>query len=155
MPGARVRRLRLDDHADTMRLAAEFHAQTVYRDYPLSLAKVDRLFEQSLLSPDHRAVVAADTATDRMQGYLLGVCFEHYFSNTSTVSDLGFYVSPAWRSPQLARAMLRDLEAWAWERGARDISLGITAGIADPQVVRLYERLGYARGSYMVVKTSR
>ena len=87
-----------------------------------------------------------------MQGYLMGVCFEHYFSNTLTVSDLGFYVAEAWRSPQLARSMLKDLEAWAWSMGAADISLGVTAGIADPQVVKLYERLGYARGQYMVVK---
>ena len=152
MPAARVRELEYGDLGDIMRLAAEFHAASVYRDYRLEPAKVRTLYEHALVLPSHRAIVAADSETDRPQGYLMGICFEHYFSNTLTVSDVGFYIAPAYRALGIARAMLKRFEAWAWEQGAADISLGVSAGIADAGVVQLYERLGYARGVYTVVK---
>jgi GNAT superfamily N-acetyltransferase len=153
MPASRLRKLQLSDRADAVRLAADFHNASVYRHHRLALDKVDRLIEAALVRPDHFNVVLADSASDRLEGYLLAICHEQYFSNTLTVTDVGFYITPAYRTIGTARAMLKELEAWAFgEKKAEEIALGVSSGVADAATVRFYERLGYDRGFYGVIK---
>lgn len=53
------------------------------------------------------------------------------------------YVAPAARGGGVAAAILRELEAWAAERGYRTARL--ETGGRQPIAVRLYERAGYHR----------
>jgi len=142
------------DRADIVRLAADFHNESAYRSQPLSLDKIDALFQSCMVRTDHFAVVVADASSDRVKGYLVAVCHEHYFNKEKTVSDLGFYISEDYRSMQTVRQMLQMLESWAFgQMRAVDISLGVSSGIADKLIVRLYERMGYSRGFYGVIKS--
>jgi RimJ/RimL family protein N-acetyltransferase len=137
-----------------MRLAADFHRESAYASHPLALAKVDELIVRAHTDSDRFCVVVADAVTDRMQGYLMAICHEHYFSYTKTVTDIGFYITEAYRSPAIARDMVRALERWAFHvKQASDISLGVSSGIADERIVRLYERLGYMRGFWGCIKS--
>jgi ribosomal protein S18 acetylase RimI-like enzyme len=154
MPSVRLRRPLPHDLADVFRIAKAFHQDSAYRDQPLSLDKIDALFVSTMTRDDHFAILAVDAVTDRMQGYLLGVCHEHYFNHERTVSDLGFYIMEDYRSMQIVRKMLQMLESWAFgQMKAVDISLGVSSGIADKLIVRLYERMGYQRGYYGVIKS--
>jgi len=154
MPASRLRRLQFGDQRDIMRLAADFHNESAYRGQPLVLDKIDALFQACLTRPDHFCVVVCDAASDRAEGYLAAVCHEHYFNHEKTVSDMGFYISEDYRSMQSVRQMLQMLESWAFSQmRAVDISLGVSSGIADKLIVRLYERMGYSRGFYGVIKS--
>jgi len=154
MPAFRVRPLAFGDHRDIVRLAADFHAESAYRRLPLSLDKVDAMFNACLSRPDHFCCIVADAASDRAHGYLAAVCHEHYFSTAKTVSDMGFYIDEDWRSMQAVRQALQTFESWAFNHmEVCDITLGISSGIADKLIVRLYERMGYSRGFYGVIKS--
>ena len=154
MPKAIVRHGLLKDIPGAMRLAADFHNASAYRDHPLDLAKVDQLVHRMLADPAYFCVALADSVTDEIHGYLLAMAHEHYFSKVRTVTDIGFYIEPEWRSPLAARSMVAQLEAWAFgEAGAADITLGISSGIADEATRRFFQRLGYDRGYYGVIKS--
>jgi len=152
MPEGRLRRLVPDDHPDVLRLAADFHNASAYRRHPLALAKVDELFAKALHDPGYFCIGLADSVTGRLEGYLMGAVHEHYFSYAKTVTDVGFYVSPAYRSMRAVRLMLAAFEDWARSTGAQDWTLGISSGIDDDRVLRLYERLGYDRAFHGLIK---
>jgi RimJ/RimL family protein N-acetyltransferase len=156
MTGVRLRKLTPADTADAVRLAADFHNASVYRHHPLALDKVDALIGNALRHPDYFNVVLADAASNRVEGYLLALCHEHYFSYKKTVTDLGFYITEDYRTPFAARGMLKELEAWAFGvKQAGEIALGVSSGIADAATVRFYERCGFTRGWYGVIKARR
>ncbi|HJP89135.1 MAG TPA: GNAT family N-acetyltransferase [Candidatus Limnocylindrales bacterium] len=55
--------------------------------------------------------------------------------------NLGIAVDPAWRGRGVGTALLRAAEAWARERGATRMTLGLDA--FNTGALRLYERMGY------------
>ena len=153
-PDTLIRHLEPRDTVAAIGLARAFHAESAYAAMPLALAKVDQTIRAAMTDPDRYCVVLADKATDTIVGYLMAVVYEHYFSYTLTCSDLGFYIEPAYRNPFAARAMLVQLEHWAFVvKGVADISLGVSSGIADAAILRFYERLGYTRGYSGVIKS--
>jgi GNAT superfamily N-acetyltransferase len=150
----RIRQLRPSDHSDVMRLAADFHYASAYRRHTLALDKVDQLFELALHNPDYFCAAAVN-ALDQVQGYLLAVCHEHYFSYVRTVTDIGFYIAEPYRTLRAVRLMLAMLEDWGRGKGVYEISLGISSGIDDERVLHLYQRLGYNRGFHGMIKSLR
>lgn len=156
MPESRLRRFGFADWQDAVRLAADFHNASAYRRFPLALDKVDGILSNLIDNPDYFNVVLADAASDRIEGYLLAVCHEHYFSTMKMVSDVGFYIREDYRTPFAARAMVKALERWAFDdKHAAEITLGVSSGVADAAIVRFYERLGFDRGYYGVIKRPR
>jgi ribosomal protein S18 acetylase RimI-like enzyme len=153
-PDTIIRHLEWDDVVGAIRLARAFHAESAYASMPLALAKVDSTILAALNDPDRYCVVLADRESNTIVGYLMAVVCEHYFSYTLTCTDLGFYIEPAYRNPFAARAMLVQLEHWAFVvKGVADISLGVSSGIADEAILRFYARLGYTRGYSGVIKS--
>jgi aminoglycoside 6'-N-acetyltransferase len=55
--------------------------------------------------------------------------------------NLGIAVDPGWRGRGVGTALLRAAEAWASERGATRMTLGLDA--FNTGALRLYERMGY------------
>lgn len=53
------------------------------------------------------------------------------------------FVRPERRGSGLATAIVRELEAWAAELGAKELVL--ETGIGQPEAIRLYEKSGFAR----------
>jgi GNAT superfamily N-acetyltransferase len=146
-----LRQLAPGDEAEAFDLARRFHAESVYRDHPLALAKVDALIRQAMADDDRWCCVAVSEGF--LVGYLMAVIHEHYFGYTRTCSDLGFYILPEHRSLWTARAMLERLEHWAFHvKRAEEINLGISSGIADAAIERFYRRCGYARGFSGMIK---
>jgi len=146
-----VRDLAEADVADCVDLARQFHKESAYSGYPLAIDKVVALIDGALRNPD---IFCTILASDRPVGYLLAMVHEHYFSHVLTCSDMGFYILPAYRQPLAARAMLKRLEIWAFmDKDAADITLGVSSGIADQEIIQFYHRMGYVRGVAGLVKS--
>ena len=81
-------------------------------------------------------------------------CFKPF--STDSVEMKRIFVLPAFRGRRLARALMAELEAWAYEIGFSFAVL--ETGILQPEAIRLYEAAGYARipnyAPYIGVKES-
>lgn len=142
------------DMHDLIGLGRAFHEESWYRDMDLSIAKLVQLIEGAIAGDPYFGYVAIDKS-NRPIGYAMALCHEHYFGTDLTVTDLGIYLLPEYRSPLVAATLVRELEEWAFEHmGAKDINLGVSSGIADERIVRFYERLGFGKNWFGVSKKS-
>lgn len=88
----------------------------------------------------------------RLIGMVGGIVIEHYFSSAKFSMDFVVYVAPAERGSSVAVRLITAYEAWALERGAEEIGLGVSTGVEQERTVNMYERLGYKVASYTMIK---
>jgi GNAT superfamily N-acetyltransferase len=132
-------------------LGATMHAESPrYRRFPYRPDKLAALAEPLLQGDNGIAVVSVNG--DNVVGMLLGVCMEHYFTDSKVVTDVATYVLPAYRGGRSFLGMVTAFEERAKELGAVEISLGISAELATDSLVKIYERLGYRRAAVGMVK---
>ncbi len=150
-----VRPFAFQDIGPALHLAVLFHRESWQREFNFDPRKVQELMENVLIHPDMAGFVLVKDGGLPV-GYVAGVASEMYFGRDRNVSDMGLYIKPDYRDFFAARELIKHLENWAWQQPrVKEISLGISAGIAQPEIVRFYERLGYTKGYYGVSKKSR
>lgn len=66
-----------------------------------------------------------------------------YFSDQLIAQDLLLYVHPDFRGGTSAPRLLKNYIRWAKARGAAELCLGVTAGIANETAGRLYRANGF------------
>lgn len=90
-------------------------------------------------------------------GFFMGYVAAMWFSREVFAGDYGLYIRPEFRNTResaLAACKLVDLfETWARESGARQVTVGVTAGIRDESATKLYCRLEYAPSGMVFMKT--
>lgn len=85
-------------------------------------------------------------------GMAAGFVVEHFFGDEKTASDLAVYVTPEERGGSIAIKLIRAFEHAVRAAGAVELTLGISTEIAAERTVDLYERLGYRRSGYSMLK---
>jgi len=68
---------------------------------------------------------------------------DYIFCDEPVVNDDLLFVKASHRGGTVAIRMVRGLERWASARGAREVFLGVSTGIAVERTGRLYQRLGF------------
>jgi GNAT superfamily N-acetyltransferase len=72
-------------------------------------------------------------------GYLI----DYFFCNETLVSDEVLFVKADRRGAVTAMRLIRGLQQWASDRGARELCLGISTNVRIETTGKLYERLGF------------
>lgn len=140
---AQVRTADLADVPAIIELGAKLHAEAPrYQDVPYDAQALQERLD-GLIGHTNGCIVAA--VDDAVVGYLLGFSAPFYFSRDTWAGEVSFYIAKSHRSFRLARLMIRTFEMWAVEQGVREIVLGVSPGIEDARVERLYGLLGYDR----------
>jgi GNAT superfamily N-acetyltransferase len=85
-------------------------------------------------------------------GMMAGFVFEHFFGFDKIASDYVLYVSPAHRGGTLMVRLVKAFESWAIGLGADEIAVGVSTEVDPQRTVMLYERLGYRRSGFNVLK---
>lgn len=114
--------------------------------------KVRQVLEFLIEHPD--GLVLAGEIDGRVLGVLVATCSEHFFSHDRVASELVVFVAPQARGGQLVVRMVKAFEAWAKDRGAREITMGISTEVNAERTAALYERLGFPVTGYMTVMAS-
>jgi GNAT superfamily N-acetyltransferase len=70
---------------------------------------------------------------------------ERYWSGESYAADLVVYVHPGFRKARLATELVKGLEDAVRSKGIPRLMLGVTTGVADELVGRLYQGMDYDR----------
>lgn len=92
-----------------------------------------------------------------IDGAMAGFVAECWYADVKIAGELGIYVRPSANGGIAAMRLIKQFIAWATERGAAEITLGITTGINIAETGRIYERLGFEHvgGNYkMRVETN-
>lgn len=122
-------------------------------------------FDQEKVEQLIRSMVVGTLVTDptggalvaekggKLVGMIGGFIASPFFSRDKFASDYTFYVRPEQRRRgRAAIALMRAFEAWAAEQGAVDILPGISTMIDAESTVSFYEKLGYERYGYAMIK---
>jgi len=104
------------------------------------------------LSTSPQGLVLVAEQDGLIVGMLLGLASRHFFSDDITASELVVYVAPDARGGSAAVKLIRHFEAWAVEKGAADIVLGVSTEVHADRTAQFYERLGYLPSGHSLIK---
>lgn len=148
-----IRQATHDDIGMLLGFAEAMHAASPrYRRLKFSPEKM----EQTLLvlldsAAGFLRIAVADDG--RCVGVMAGVVAEHWLSTDSVATDLALFVTPDARGAGAADALVQAFKMWASECGAVWPQVGVSAGIADAEAVRLYERNGFKQCGVLLEAT--
>lgn len=131
------------DVAHLVELARAMHAEaTALAHTTFDDEKVGVAFQRSI--GDGPAFVHLDPAGE-IDGMLLALVGERWYSRERMVSDLVVYMRPARRGGLGGYRLLDALLAWCEDRGIapQNVQLGITTGVQPAATGAFYERLGF------------
>tara|TARA_R100001440_G_scaffold18411_2_gene31109 strand:- start:50 stop:505 length:456 start_codon:yes stop_codon:yes gene_type:complete len=82
---------------------------------------------------------------NKIIGFMVGSVSEYFFSDKLIAQDMVLVFHPNERENILRHIikLIKDFEAWAKEKGAVEVAIGITSGIAGEGYPKLLNRLGY------------
>jgi GNAT superfamily N-acetyltransferase len=136
-----IRKATVDDLPCFMRLAAEMHRESRFRDWSFDEGKVGTLFLKMVQDPDSFVWVACED--DVVIGGLVGMVYEQWFSTERVAQDLGLFLHPAHRGGLNALRLVKAFKAWATEQGARDCELGVNTGVEPQRTGAFLQCLGF------------
>lgn len=140
----RIREVQPEDFSRLLDMAKAMHAE--------SPELQELTFDESRAAHTIMAVFATHRADyngwvmlteGQIVGALFAYCSDTFYSRDLVAGDLVVYVSPEHRGNRAVVKMIRAYEAWARERGAKIIYLGVSTGTNTERSQRLFERLGY------------
>ena len=118
------------------------HEESYYKIFDYQEKKVRQLFYTALDTPDTMGLWIAEEH-DEIIGFLLGFLTPHFFGTDLQACDLGIYMLPEKRGSLASVRLIKAFEAWAIERGAKEVILGSSTGIARERAVKLFTKLGF------------
>lgn len=101
-----------------------------------------------LLSRETGFVLVAEEPDGNIFGGFAGFISEHWYSTDQVAQDLGLFVRMDRRGGIAAARMVKAFIYWAQDRGAKQITLGISTGIKVEQTAQLYRSLGLKQFGY-------
>lgn len=122
-------------------MGERMHAESSYATLDFDRDKVGS--QISALMRDGIVLVAEKGG--RLVGGFMGGVTEFWFGRDLTGFDYALFIEPEHRHGITAVRLLTGFEAWCVSRGAKEIRLGITTGVAVEETGRFYEWFGYQR----------
>ena len=122
-------------------LTQMYEESSNYQELEFSLDRVEEVARQTIQSGF--AMLYEETG-GKVVGVMAGVVYQPTFSRDLMAADLALYVHPDYRGFVAVRLVTAFI-TWAKSRGAKLISVGVTAGIDNDAAVKLYEILGFKK----------
>lgn len=120
-------------------MGAAMHAESRYARFAINLKKGEQFFRSLLTKENALVLVDGDPVCAMFVGYVNAF----WWGNDLESHDLLLYVVPERRGGTHAVKLIKAYVAWAEEKGASDIKIGVSTGIEYERTVRLFERMGF------------
>ncbi len=148
---ARVREATITDIRRIHVLAQELLEMSVYSGIKMDDTKFKRTCASLIGSRNGAVFVVADDEGE-VQGFLMGVIDDLFFSRSRFATDLATYVRKEYR--HLAPFMVKRFSKWAFSKaGVEEVTLGISSGMDTvDRAGRMYRAIGFkpAGGVYVM-----
>lgn len=122
-----------------------------FRGMPFDEAKVRQSVARMLNSPrtDHFACGAFDS-TGKLVGYMVGKIEQYFFCDYTVATSVFLFVDPKARGGLAALKLILAFRAWAKNRGAKEMYIGVAGGVLVERTGRFLQRLGlkFTGGNY-------
>ena len=146
-----IRPATLEDRGEVAEMLREFHAAAGQAYTQFLLASAQKTVEHLATAPSATVIVAEDDG--RLTGVIAGVVMPVFVNHAQPMAQESFmWVCPEARRAGVASALIEALEAWAFVRGARTLSMVAWHGSGHEAVGKLYRGLGYEPLEYHYVK---
>jgi GNAT superfamily N-acetyltransferase len=76
-------------------------------------------------------------------GMLGGYLVEYFFCDETLVADEILFVDRRYRGGVAALRLVRAIQQWAFERGAKEVCLGISTNVNVETTGKFYQRMGF------------
>ena len=138
-----IRKAEFKDVSAIMEVAKEMHQKSLSVSVPVDSKLLRNNLQVCILSAEHFVLVVE--LEGKIEGALIGVTHQLWYSKKKQATDLFFYVTD--RGTGWGAKMMRRFISWAKDNpGVREIMLGTTSGIGDVErTKKLYERRGATR----------
>ena len=120
------------------------HAESAYAFLPYDRSKVTSLIAACIDGSDDHFGLVAETDGE-VVAMIAGYLCAYFFCDEKLACDIVVFVDSDRRGGIGAARLIRGFRDWAVERGARELCLGISTGVAIETTGALYERLGLTR----------
>lgn len=138
-----IRKAENKDVSGIMELVKEAHSKSISQFVKLDPKTVRTNVQVCILSAEHFVLVVE--LDGKIEGVLIGVTHQLWYSRAKQATDLFFYVT--YEGTGWGAKLMRRFISWAKDNpGVKEIMIGITSGIGDAdRTKRLYERMGAMR----------
>lgn len=136
-----IRAMRKDDLPELVRLGKLLHETSTYWCFQYDEQKVAE-FLSGLVASGTGVVFVAERDGKVIGGFAGGIV-EWWFSRDRLAFDLSLFVHPKHRHGLIAMKLIKAFEAWAKDKGAIEVRLGITTNIGVAGTARLYKSMGF------------
>lgn len=131
----------IEDLPAIVEMGREMHQESkTYQGLEFSDCRVKEVVK-SLLSGDYFTVVAE--INGRVVGMMAGLVTCPNCSYDLMAVDVNMYLRPEARGTTAGARMVQAYVEWAQAKGAKQITVGVTAGIDNDKAIEFYEALGF------------
>jgi GNAT superfamily N-acetyltransferase len=127
-------------------LIEQMVAESVFSFAPVSKAKIQQLFSYP------KCATFLAFKDDKCIGFVSAVISSFFFSDYERATDVGLYVLPEHRGGRAAFKLLKAIETWSKEMGAKELCMGQSVGVNIEGVKKFYEHNGYQIGGFNSMK---
>lgn len=139
--------------ADVPRLAElgeALHAASRHHRLSFSREKVEALLTHLINDPN--GVVFVSRRDGQIVGACAGIVSPNWFGDDLIGMEYSFFVEPGARNDMRGTTLVLAFVRWCQRRGAKQVRMGITTGINEPDTAKLYRSLGLSDGGVLFTK---
>lgn len=136
-----IRRARYEDITGLVEMGARMHAESAYSFLPFDREKVRRMMTAYIDSSETQCGLVAEKE-ETLVGMLGGYLTDYFFCDEKIACDVILFIDRKYRGSSAAARLIRAFRAWASERGASEICLGVSSNINTERAGMFYERMG-------------
>ena len=150
---AKIRLANEQDAERILELAFQMHAESArYSRYAIHDEQLEHLI--SVLIEQAQGCLLVAEVDGQIVGMLWGYMDVQFFSQVRIAKDFLLYIEPKRRKGRAAFQLVKRFEAWAFEAGAAEVNMGVSADIDNETAVKFYERLGYTPTGLILTKVN-
>ena len=135
-----------DHFEELFALIEQMIAESVFAFAPPSRKRIQNL----MAYPKGAAFLAYKE--DKCIGFVGAVITPFFFSDYERANDVGFYILPEHRGGSTAFKLLKAIEDWAKENGAKELFMGHSVGGKIEEMKKFYTHNGYKIGGFNSMK---
>lgn len=130
-------------------LGKRMHAESPrFSRLTYNAGKVYSMLTTALHDPRYFLHVA-EQDNGELAGGFAGIAMPHWCSDDEVACDLALFVEPGRRGGMAAVRLIKAFVAWAENRSAKQINLGISTGVHTEETAQLYRAIGLKQFGYL------